>query len=117
MTDTSGSGVFEPVLNLSLASPSSTRPVDINLLGVVATTRNLQFQRLAQPGRDQVIESLVDNASHLVDGGLLSVQGLLNNLGVGAAAPGKRREGRFLPSLRDWHAFPFRNPEGFPRDG
>lgn len=83
LIDTTGASVApEPVLNLSIASPSSTPPVDVDLLGVVVTTSNIQVQLLAQPGQGQVLGNLVYNASHLLDGGLLSVLGLLNSLGV-----------------------------------
>ena len=56
--------------------------MDVNLLGVVVTTSNIQVQLLAQPGQGQILGNLVYNVSHLLDGGLLSVLGLLNTLGV-----------------------------------
>ncbi len=84
LIDTTGASVApEPVLNLSIASPNSTTPpVNVNLLGVVVTTSDIQVQLLAQPGQGLILGNLVYNASHLLDGGLLSVLGLLNNLGV-----------------------------------
>ena len=83
LIDTTGATVSpEPVLNLSIASDSNTPPVDVDLLGVVVTTSNIQVQLLAQPGQGQVLGNLVYNLSHLLDGGLLSVLGLLNSLGI-----------------------------------
>ena len=72
----------QPILNLSIASNNGGPPVDVNLLGVVVTTSNVQVQLLAQPGQGLIIGNLVYNVSHLLDGGLLSVLGVLNVLGI-----------------------------------
>jgi hypothetical protein len=83
LIDTSGSSVApEPVLNLDIASNNNTPPVDVNLLGVVVTTSNIQVQLLAQPGQGQILGNLVYNVSHLLDGGLLNVLGILDTLGI-----------------------------------
>jgi hypothetical protein len=83
LIDTTGAAVSpEPVLNLSIASDNNTPPLDVDLLGVVVTTSNIQVQLLAQPGQGLILGNLVYNVSHLLDGGLLSVLGLLNTLGV-----------------------------------
>ncbi len=72
----------QQVLDLSVASNNNTPPVDVDLLGVVVTTSNIEVQLLAQPGDGQILGNLVYNVSHLLDGGLLSVLGILNTLGV-----------------------------------
>ncbi len=85
LINTSGNTVPpEQVLNLIVASnTSSAPPVDVNLLGVVVTTSNIQAQLLAEPGDGQVLGNLVYNVSHLLDpGGLLSVLTLLNSLSL-----------------------------------
>jgi hypothetical protein len=83
LINTSGGAVSPlPVLNLSIASNNGTPPVDVNLLGVVVTTSNIDVQLLAQPGQGLILGNLLYNASHLLDGGLLSVLGILNTLGV-----------------------------------
>jgi hypothetical protein len=83
LINTTGTAVSpEPVLNLSIASDNNTSPVDVDRLGVVVTTSDIQVQLLAQPGQGQILGNLVYNASHLLDGGLLSVLGILDDLGV-----------------------------------
>ena len=83
LINTSGAPVPpQPVLNLNIATSDGSPPVDVNLLGVVVTTSNLQVQLLAQPGNGLILGNLVYNASHLLDGGLLSVLNILNVLGV-----------------------------------
>jgi hypothetical protein len=83
LIDTTGAAVPpEPVLNLSIASNNGGPPVDVNLLGVVATTSNIQVQLLAQPGQGELLGTLVYNVSHLLDGGLLNVLGILNGLAL-----------------------------------
>lgn len=83
LIDTTGAAVPpQPILNLSVASSNGTPPVDVDLLGVVVTTSNIDIQLLAQPGQGQILGNLLYNASHLLDGGLLSVLGILNTLGI-----------------------------------
>ena len=79
---TGGATTPAPVLNLSIASQDGGPPVDVNLLGVVVTTSNIQVQLLAQPGDGLLLGTLVYNVSHLLDGGLLGVLSILNGLGL-----------------------------------
>jgi hypothetical protein len=79
---TGGAVAPQPVLNLNIASNNGSPPVDVNLLGVVVTTSNIQVQLLAQPGDGLLLGTLVYNVSHLLDGGLLGVLSILNGLGV-----------------------------------
>ncbi len=72
----------EPVLNLNVASSDGSPPVDVNLLGVVVTTSDIQVQLLAQPGQGMLLGNLVYNVSHLLDAGLPGLIGILNALGV-----------------------------------
>jgi hypothetical protein len=81
--NTSGGPVApQPVRDLNIASNNGSPPVDVDLLGVVVTTSNIQVQLLAQPGQGLILGNLVYNVSHLLDGGLLSVLGVLNVLGI-----------------------------------
>jgi hypothetical protein len=49
----------QPVLNLNIASNNCGPPVDVNLLGVVVTTSNIQVQLLAQSGQRLILGNLV----------------------------------------------------------
>jgi hypothetical protein len=83
LIDTTGVAVPpEPILNLDIASNNGGPPVDVNLLGVVVTTSDIQVQLLAQPGNGEILGNLVYNVSHLLDGGLLNVLSLLGELGL-----------------------------------
>ncbi len=79
---TGGSVPPESVLNLNIASNNGGPPVDVNLLGLVVTTSDIQVQLLAQPGNGKLLGNLVYNVSHLLDGGLLNVLSILNGLGI-----------------------------------
>jgi hypothetical protein len=72
----------QPVLDLNIATNDGSPPVDVNLLGVVVTTGNVQVQLLVQPGDGLILGNLVFNVSYLLDGGLLSVINILNGLGI-----------------------------------
>ncbi len=83
LIDTTGAAVApEPVLNLNIASNNGSPPVDVNLLGVVVTTSDIQVQLLAQPGYGNLLGNLVYNVSHLLDGGLLGVLSIVQGLGI-----------------------------------
>ena len=72
-----------PVLNLVIATPDNTPPVDLNLLGLVVTTGDIQAQLIAQTGDGQVLGNLVYNVSHLLDpGGSINLLTILGQLGL-----------------------------------
>ena len=73
-----------PILNLAIASTDGTTPpVDVNLLGVVVTTSDIQAQVLAQTGDGQILGNLLYNVANLLNpGGALSLLTILNALGV-----------------------------------
>ncbi len=83
LIDTTGAAVPpESILNLDIASTNGTPPLDVNLLGVVVTTSDIQVQLIAQDGNGDVLGNLLYNVSHLLDGGLLSVLSILQGLGA-----------------------------------
>jgi hypothetical protein len=73
-----------PVLNLAIASTDGTTPpVDVNLLGLVVTTSNIQAQLNATTGDGQILGNLVYNVAHLLDpGGALNLLTILGQLGL-----------------------------------
>jgi hypothetical protein len=79
------SGSSAPVLDLVIASQNGTSPpVDVNLLGLVVTTSNIDAHLSAVTGDGQVLGNLLYNVAHLADpGGPAGLLSLLNALGVG----------------------------------
>jgi Domain of unknown function (DUF4214) len=73
-----------PILNLSIASSDGTTPpVNVNLLGLVVTTSNIQAQLLAQTGDGQILGNLLYNVANLLNpGGSLNLLTILNQLGL-----------------------------------
>jgi Domain of unknown function (DUF4214) len=73
-----------PILNLAIASSNATTPpVDVNLLGLVVTTSNIQAQLLAQTGDGQILGNLLYNVANLLNpGGALNLLTILNQLGL-----------------------------------
>lgn len=73
-----------PVLNLNIASTDGTTPpVNINLLGLVITTSNIQVQLTAQTGDGQILGNLVYNIANILNpGGTLGVLSLLGDPGL-----------------------------------
>ncbi|MFL5245092.1 MAG: FG-GAP-like repeat-containing protein [Gemmataceae bacterium] len=73
-----------PILNLAIASTDGTTPpVDVNLLGLVVTTSNIQAQLIAQTGTGQVLGNLLYNVAHLLDpNGTLNLLTILGQLGL-----------------------------------
>ena len=73
----------EPILDVDIATNDGTPSVDVNALGLVVTTGNIQVQLLAQPGDNQILGNLVYNVSNLLNpGGSLNVLSILNVLGI-----------------------------------
>ncbi len=78
-------GSSAPVLDLVIASQDGTSPpVDVDLLGLVVTTSNIDAHISATTGDGQILGNLLYNVANLANpngsGGLLA---LLNALGVG----------------------------------
>jgi|GEM_PF-1277199 len=73
-----------PILNLAIASSNATTPpVDVNLLGLVVTTSNIQAQLIAQTGDGQILGNLLYNVANLLNpGGSLNLLTILNQLGL-----------------------------------
>ncbi len=73
-----------PILNLAIASTDGTTPpVDVNLLGLVVTTSNIQAQLIAQTGNGQVLGNLLYNVANLLNpGSSLSLLSILTDLGI-----------------------------------
>ena len=73
-----------PILNLAIASnDGTTPPVDVNLLGLIVTTSNIQAQLLAQTGDGQILGNLLYNVANLLNpGGSLNLLTILNALGL-----------------------------------
>jgi hypothetical protein len=57
------------ILNLVIASPDDTPPVRADLLGLVATTSDIDADLLAQTGDGLILGHLLFNVSHLLDSG------------------------------------------------
>ncbi len=78
-------GSSAPVLDLVIASQNgSSPPVDVNLLGLVVTTSNIDAHLSAVTGNGQVLGNLLYNVAHLADpGGPSGLLALLNALGAG----------------------------------
>jgi len=73
-----------PILNLTIASTDGTSPpVNVNLLGLVVTTSNIQAQLLAQTGDGQILGNLLYNVANLLNpGGSLNLLGVLGQLAL-----------------------------------
>lgn len=73
-----------PILNLAIASTDGTTPpVDVNLLGLVITTSDIQAQLIAQTGDGQVLGNLLYNVANLLNpGGALNLLTILAVLGL-----------------------------------
>jgi hypothetical protein len=73
-----------PILNLVIASTDGTTPpVDVNLLGLVVTTSNIQVQLNAQTGDGLILGNLLYNVANLLNpGGSLNLLTILNQLGL-----------------------------------
>jgi hypothetical protein len=84
LINTSGQSATTPILNLAIASTDGTTPpVDVDLLGLLVTTSNIQVQLLAQTGNGEVLGNLLYNVANLLNpGGSASLLGILNDLGV-----------------------------------
>jgi hypothetical protein len=79
-------GSSAPVLDLLIASTDGTSPpVDVDLLGLVITTSNIEAHLSARTGDGQVLGNLLYNLANLADpGGPAGLLNLLNLLGTGA---------------------------------
>lgn len=76
-------GASTPVLDLVVATPDTSPPVNVDLLGLVVTTSDIQARLSAQTGDGQILGNLVYNVSHLLDpGGAPALLSLLNALGI-----------------------------------
>jgi len=62
-------GATTQVLDLLIASPDDTPPVQANLLGLVVTTSDIDAELWAQTGDGQILGNLLFNVSHLLDQG------------------------------------------------
>ncbi len=73
-----------PILNLAIASTDGTTPpVDVNLLGLVITTSDIQAQLLAQTGDGLILGNLLYNVANLLNpGGALNLLTILNELAL-----------------------------------
>ncbi len=83
LVNTSGTSASSPILDLNVASSTSTPPVDVDLLGLVVSTSDIHATLTAQTGNGQVLGNLVYNVSHLLDpGGSTGLLALLAALGL-----------------------------------
>ena len=68
---------------IDASTDGTSPPVDVDLLGLVITTSNIQAQLLAQTGDGQILGNLVYNVAHLLDpGGSLNLLGIPGQLGL-----------------------------------
>jgi hypothetical protein len=82
LINSSGSATA-PILNLAVASPNSSTPVNVNLLGLQITTSNIQAQIVAQTGDGQILGNLLFNVANLLNpGGSASLLPILGDLGL-----------------------------------
>ena len=56
-------------LDLVIASPDGTPPVQADLLGLVVTTSDIDAELWAQTGDGQILGNVLFNVSHLLDQG------------------------------------------------
>jgi hypothetical protein len=73
-----------PILNLNFASTDGTTPpVDVDLLGLIVTTSNIQAQLLARTGNGQILGNLPSNVANLLNpGGSINLLTILGELGL-----------------------------------
>jgi hypothetical protein len=78
-------GSSAPILDLVIASQNGTSPpVDVNLLGLVVTTSNIDAHLSAVTGNGQILGNLLYNVANLANpGGAGGLLALLNALGAG----------------------------------
>lgn len=78
-------GSSAPVLDLVIAAQDGTSPpVDVNLLGLVVTTSNIDAHLSASTGDGQILGNLLYNVANLANpGGSAGLLALLNALGAG----------------------------------
>jgi hypothetical protein len=71
-----------PILNLAIASPNGSTPVNVDLLGLDITTSNIQAQIVAQTGQNQILGNLLYNLANLLNpSGIASLLPILGELG------------------------------------
>jgi hypothetical protein len=76
-------GATTQILDLVIASPDNTPPVQADLLGLVVTTSDIDAELWAQTGDGQILGNLLFNVSHLLDqGNAVSLLLLLTQLAV-----------------------------------
>lgn len=72
-----------PILNLAIASPTNSTPVNVDLLGLDITTSNIQAQLIAQTGTGQILGNLLYNVANLLNpGGSSALLPILGELGL-----------------------------------
>lgn len=82
LVNPSGNG-SATVLNLAIASPDNSTPVNVDLLGLDITTSNIQAQLLAQTGKGQILGNLLYNLANLLNpGGSSALLPILGDLGL-----------------------------------
>jgi hypothetical protein len=62
-------GATTQILDLVIASPDNSPPVQADLLGLVVTTSDIDAQLRAQTGDGMILGNLLYNVSHLLDQG------------------------------------------------
>lgn len=83
LVNTSGTPATIPILNLAIASPNGSTPVNVDLLGLDITTSNIQAQLLAQTGDGQILGNLLYNIANLLNpGGIAALLPILTELGL-----------------------------------
>jgi hypothetical protein len=76
-------GATVQVLDLVIASPDNSAPVQADLLGLVVTTSDIEAKLRAQTGDGMILGNLVYNVSHLLDqGNAVSLLLLLTQLSL-----------------------------------
>ncbi len=93
-------GATTPVLDLMIASTDGTSPpVNVDLLGLVVTTSNIEAHLTARTGEGQILGNLLYNVANLADpGGPAGLLNLLNLLGAGSLDdPGDTTGGSVTP--------------------
>jgi len=76
-------GATTQVLDLVIASPDNTPPVQADLLGLVVTTSDIDAELWAQTGDGMILGNLLFNVSHLLDqGNAVSLLLLLTQLSL-----------------------------------
>jgi hypothetical protein len=71
-----------PILDIVIAAPNGP-PVNVDLLGVVITTSDINARLIATTGEGEVLGNMVYNVAHLLDpGGALNLLTILNILAL-----------------------------------